>query len=205
VGLTGAALTLRSHVPLCLFVGLAYNFACFKAFSSNLAMDMVAPTVTLVLAFAASSTLNYFIEIKKKRWIEGAFSQFLSPVVLEQLKKNPAALKPGGERREMTVLFSDLAGFTTMSEMLAPEALVSLLNEYLTAMADEIVVDHGGYVDKYIGGERRWTIRSTRRRPASPRWQTSRNSRSSTSPSPSGNSRSSACASASTAAPWWSA
>jgi adenylate cyclase len=151
VGLTGAALTLRSHVPLCLFVGLAYNFACFKAFSSNLAMDMVAPTVTLVLAFAASSTLNYFIEIKKKRWIEGAFSQFLSPVVLEQLKKNPAALKPGGERREMTVLFSDLAGFTTMSEMLAPEALVSLLNEYLTAMADEIVVDHGGYVDKYIG------------------------------------------------------
>ncbi len=85
-----------------------------------------------------------------RKQIRDAFHHYLSPAVVEELVNDPAKLQLGGSRREITAFFSDVAGFTTISERLDPADLTSLLNEYLGAMT-EIILDEGGTVDKYIG------------------------------------------------------
>jgi adenylate cyclase len=94
--------------------------------------------------------MNYATEGKQKRFIKGAFKQYLSPVVIEELVHHPERLKLGGELRELSIFFSDVKGFTSISERLNPEELTALLNDYLTAMTD-IIYAHGGTVDKYEG------------------------------------------------------
>ena len=86
--------------------------------------------------------------LKKK--IKGAFQYYLTPSVVNEILKNPDMLKLGGEKKELTVMFSDIRGFTSISEKLDPESLVRLLNEYLTAMTD-IIFEFEGLLDKYIG------------------------------------------------------
>jgi class 3 adenylate cyclase len=82
--------------------------------------------------------------------IKGAFSHYLAPTVIDELVADPEKLRLGGERREITALFSDIAGFTTTSEGLAPEELVDLLNQYFTETCD-VVLRHGGTIDKIVG------------------------------------------------------
>ena len=89
-------------------------------------------------------------EQKEKRQVHGMFATFVSPDLVEELVKNPDMMKLGGEKRNLTVFFSDVAGFTSISEMLDAHDLVLLLNEYLTAMVD-IILEHRGTVDKYEG------------------------------------------------------
>ncbi|MDH5561198.1 MAG: adenylate/guanylate cyclase domain-containing protein [Deltaproteobacteria bacterium] len=93
---------------------------------------------------------QYFGEEKDKRFIKGAFQQYLSPEVINRLVDDPSLLKLGGEKKELTAFFSDLQGFSSVSESLKPEELVDLLNEYLTAMTD-IIMKYGGTVDKFEG------------------------------------------------------
>ncbi|MCP4755985.1 MAG: adenylate/guanylate cyclase domain-containing protein [Proteobacteria bacterium] len=93
---------------------------------------------------------KFFGEEKDKRFIKGAFQQYLSPKVIDRLVDDPSMLKLGGEKRELTAFFSDVQGFSTISESLTPEELVELLNEYLTAMTD-IVMKYDGTVDKFEG------------------------------------------------------
>jgi len=112
----------------------------------DLAIQFTGCGVTLFLA----GTLKYATEGRQKRFIKSAFKQYLSPHVIEQLLQDPDKLTLGGERRELTIFFSDLQGFTTISEGLSPEELTSVLNDYLTAMTD-IIQDTGGTVDKYEG------------------------------------------------------
>ncbi len=94
--------------------------------------------------------VNYSTEGRQKRYIKNAFKQYLSPAVIEQLISHPERLKLGGERRELSIFFSDLQGFTSISEGLSPEELTALLNEYLSAMTD-IIQEEGGTVDKFEG------------------------------------------------------
>jgi adenylate cyclase len=103
-------------------------------------------TLALVLALG----LNYAVEGRQKRFLKGAFRQYLSPVVIEQLVQHPERLQLGGETRDLTMYFSDIQGFTGFSETLAPEPLTALLNEYLTAMT-QAIYDEGGTMDKYEG------------------------------------------------------
>lgn len=93
---------------------------------------------------------KFFGEEKDKRFIKGAFQQYLSPKVIDQLVDDPKMLKLGGEKRELTAFFSDVQGFSTISESISPEELVELLNEYLTAMTD-IIMKYDGTVDKFEG------------------------------------------------------
>lgn len=97
-----------------------------------------------------AGAINYATEGRQKRFIKSAFRQYLSGDVIEQIIKDPSQLKLGGERRELTMFFSDLQGFSSFSEKLGPEALIALLNEYLTDMCD-IIMKEGGTVDKYVG------------------------------------------------------
>ncbi|MDR2193992.1 MAG: adenylate/guanylate cyclase domain-containing protein [Treponema sp.] len=111
--------------------------------------------VVLLAGIAASyliSTLyNYATEGKQKQYIKKAFSQYLSPLFIEQLIANPEQLKLGGERKEISIFFSDIQGFSTISERLQdPAVLTELLNDYLTFMTN-IILDSGGTIDKYEG------------------------------------------------------
>jgi len=104
----------------------------------------------ILLNWFAIVMYRFFGEEKDKRFIKGAFSQYLSPKVIEKLVNDPSMLKLGGEKREMTAFFSDIQGFSTISESLTPEELVVLLNEYLTAMTD-IIMKYDGTIDKFEG------------------------------------------------------
>ncbi len=122
----------------------------FWAYTLGFWLPIVAPAVAAAPALIATLALNYATEGKQKRFIKGAFKQYLSPVVIEELVEHPERLQLGGETRELSILFSDVKGFTSISEHLSPEQLTSLLNDYLTAMT-EIIYKHGGTVDKYEG------------------------------------------------------
>jgi adenylate cyclase len=111
---------------------------------------MAAPLLGTLTAFLAAALYNYTTEGSQKRFIKSAFSQYLSPAVIEQLLDNPSLLSLGGERREISIFFSDVQGFTTISENLDPARLTELLNDYLSFMTDTIL-DTGGTIDKYEG------------------------------------------------------
>ncbi len=123
----------------------------YYLFSQRLmVLNSVPPLLELSFVSLALPVYRFVLQEKEKRYIQGAFSQYLSPTVIEQIIKNPSLLKLGGTRKEMTVFFSDIAGFSSVSEILDSQALVKLLNEYLTAMT-EIVLHYNGTIDKYEG------------------------------------------------------
>lgn len=132
-----------------LLVGGGVAVIAWLVFARNaLVVPIVAPAFASLFSFLGSTSYVSIVEGRDKRRIKDAFGRYLAPSVVEQLMDNPPTL--GGDRRQISMLFSDLAGFTTMSEMLDPQKLVAVLNEYLHEMAD-LVKDEGGYVDKYIG------------------------------------------------------
>ncbi|MCL1811938.1 MAG: adenylate/guanylate cyclase domain-containing protein [Treponema sp.] len=122
---------------------IAYNTFC-------LWFPMVLPLAGLFVSFLTCTVYNYATEGSQRRFIKSAFSQYLSPIYIEQLISNPDQLKLGGERAEISIFFSDVQGFTTISENLDPDQLKELLNEYLTFLTD-IIQDSGGTIDKYEG------------------------------------------------------
>jgi len=120
------------------------------AYDKGLWLPLVIPEAAVIATIILALAANFATEGRQKRFIKNAFKQYLNPAVIEQLIQHPERLRLGGERRELSIFFSDLEGFTSISEALNPEDLTALLNEYLTAMT-EIVHDEGGTVDKYEG------------------------------------------------------
>ncbi|UCF97759.1 MAG: adenylate/guanylate cyclase domain-containing protein [Spirochaetaceae bacterium] len=150
-GLTGAAVSTAGRTALVyvIFLPLAPALS-LGAYALGWWLPLLAAELGVGLTLVSSSLVNYATEGRQKRYIKGAFKQYLSPEVIEQLIAHPERLKLGGERRELTIFFSDLQGFTSLSEGLSPEDLTSLLNEYLSAMTD-IIQEEGGTIDKYEG------------------------------------------------------
>ena len=108
------------------------------------------PSITILLIWAGVTIYRFLVTDKDKRFIRGAFQQYLSPQVINQLMDNPQLLTLGGERRVLTAFFSDVQGFSTISEQLDPTELVKLLNIYLTEMTN-LVTEVEGTIDKYEG------------------------------------------------------
>jgi len=137
-----------------LFVGAeVYGIILLANYSfgaHNYLIPVVPPIAAVFANYVGSAVYQYLTERKQKVMIKGMFSQYLNPHVVNELIAHPEKLKLGGERKELTVLFSDIAGFTSFSEKLAPEELVNVLNEYLSAMT-EIVLKNDGTLDKYEG------------------------------------------------------
>jgi len=114
-------------------------------------LPMITFLAGILASFITVTLYNYATEGSQKRFIKSAFSQYLSPKVVERIILDPSQLKLGGEKREMTAVFTDIRSFSTISEALGdPEKLVGLLNFYLTRMSD-IVLEHQGTIDKYEG------------------------------------------------------
>lgn len=113
-------------------------------------LNLVYPMVSFAGTYLALNTYRYLFSDRQKKQIRSAFSKYLDPNVVEQVTADPDRLSLGGERLELSVLFSDIRGFTSISEGLSPDSLVALLNEYLTDMT-KIVMHNKGLLDKYIG------------------------------------------------------
>jgi len=130
---------------------LGYILFCQYLFSSHgLVLNLVYPVTVIFFIYVTITAYRYFIETRQKRFIKNAFSTYLAPAVVKQLIDSPEGLNLGGEEREITAFFSDVQGFTSISEALTPHELVELLNEFLTEMTD-IILKHEGTVDKFEG------------------------------------------------------
>ena len=113
-------------------------------------IPLVAPTLSLALSIWMMDMLIGKAERKQRQFVQGAFSRYVSPAVVGQLVENPEALSISGIKREATFIFTDIAGFTTLSEKLTSEKLSEVLNEYLDG-ACQIILRYEGTVDKFIG------------------------------------------------------
>lgn len=154
--LMGALLPRFSIVVSLIFtVGLAilYVFGAYILFDTkNLICTFATPVLQIFLTFTIITVYRVLTEQREKKYIRQTFSKFVSKSVVDELLKDPEKLKLGGEKKVLTVLFSDIRGFTSLSEKLTPEELVKHLNEYLEAMT-EIVFKYDGTLDKYVGDE----------------------------------------------------
>jgi adenylate cyclase len=149
--LAGAFLTPGAAAIILTIVAGAYVAAAVVAVdNAALLLDLPFPLLTQALCFAAILMFRIIFEQAQQRALKGAMSQYLSPDVMEEVIRDPGGIKLGGDKREMTVMFSDIRGFTTLSETLEPDQLVHLLNRYLTRMSD-VIFKHQGTVDKYMG------------------------------------------------------
>ncbi|MBM3204973.1 CHASE2 domain-containing protein [Candidatus Uhrbacteria bacterium] len=129
---------------------IVWLVVAFIFFDRGWILDVIWPTIVLIFAFAILLFERWIATERERRAIRQTFGRYLSPIVVDKILQNPEQVLSGGERRRMSVLFSDLRGFTSLSEGLAPEKLVEVLNTYLESMT-RIVFDERGVLDKYIG------------------------------------------------------
>jgi len=124
---------------------------CWIGFSQyRLLFSPVVPLLSMLLAYGSAVAVNLLITEKESEFVRDAFAHYLSPAMVERLAQNHEALTLGGEERELTVLFCDIRGFTSLSEGLDPTELTNLLNDFLTPMTTALL-KRGATIDKYIG------------------------------------------------------
>ena len=124
--------------------------AAFGGYSAGYGWPLMLGLLSVTFALVGATLVNYATEGRQRAFIRNAFRYYLGDEVIEQILSDPSLLKLGGEKREMTVFFSDIESFSSFSEKLAPDALTALLNDYLSDMG-AIIREEGGYLDKYIG------------------------------------------------------
>ncbi|MBU0533337.1 MAG: adenylate/guanylate cyclase domain-containing protein [Candidatus Omnitrophica bacterium] len=138
-----------AYISLLLVAG--YSFAGFYLFHNmKIRLNMFYPLSSIALVYTTQALYRALTTERKAREIRGAFQTYVPPQIVDELIKNPEKLKLGGERKTVSILYSDVKGFTTISEKLSPEELVEFMNNYLTPMSD-IVFKYEGTLDKYIG------------------------------------------------------
>jgi adenylate cyclase len=131
-------------------LGIAYNFGIVYLFGQGQVANIIHINLAWILGSLGSFAYHYFTVEREKNNLRNIFSKYVSKDILEEMLRDPSKVKLGGEEKEATVFFSDVRGFTTLSEGLTPGQLTHFLNKYLTIMTD-IALRRRGVVDKYIG------------------------------------------------------
>ena len=149
--LLGALRSLRDGTLAVLGLLALYVGAALWLFAARgVWIELVPAGLAIALAHVGVTGYGYLTEGRERRFLRSAFARYVSPEVVEQLVRHPGQLALGGETRELTVMFADVAGFTSLSEGRAPREIVELMNECFTALT-EVIQGHGGTVDKFIG------------------------------------------------------
>jgi adenylate cyclase len=141
--LWGALFTLLS-------LGGSLGFSWYAFLKYKLLIDPVTPGIAIALIYLSESLIRIVSTEKEKKQVRDAFSHYMSPALVAQLAKNPESLKLGGETKELTLLFCDIRGFTTISEQFDAHSLTHFINQFLTPMTT-IILDRNGTIDKYMG------------------------------------------------------
>jgi adenylate cyclase len=144
----GGALASSATAALLIAVAFAASWAAFA--TQRLLLDPLLPALAVVLVFAVTMPLLLRLTDRERQFIRRAFDHYLSPALVERLAEDPAALTLGGENRELSVLFTDIRGFTSLAERLDPKMVTSLLNGFLTPMTD-VLLKNEATIDKYMG------------------------------------------------------
>lgn len=133
-------------------IATASGFSWWSYIDQRMLVDPVGPTVIIGMVFATSGIVRFMQTEVERRTVRSAFAQYLPPKVVEEIAKDPSKLKLGGTTRELTVMFCDIRGFTTIAEAFRadPQSLTRLINRVLTPLSQS-VLDSGGTIDKYIG------------------------------------------------------
>lgn len=129
---------------------LLINIVGFFVFDLGINWPFFIFSSTIIFVYISSLAQKYIMENQQRRFIQMAFAQYMNPALVRQLIANPGQLKLGGEKRTMTVMFSDVRGFTSLSEKISAEDLVSLLNAYMNEMC-QVILNNEGVIDKFIG------------------------------------------------------
>ena len=143
----------RQTLKLAGIIGLGvgyYGLVVYAFSASGVWLELVIPEGALATTYLVVATVEYLTEGKQRRQLRNVFDKYMAPEVVDEILRHPENIHLGGEKQELSVFFSDVAGFTTISEQLTPEVLVEVLNVYLSTMA-EVILQQRGNVNKYLG------------------------------------------------------
>lgn len=139
-------------VPIIAIIGSIYYASRYVFANQGILLDGIYPIISLSVVYGHAYTVKFITELNAKLQIKKQFGTYLSPAMVEKLQKNPELLKLGGDTRELSIMFTDVRGFTTISEHYGKDVqgLTKIMNRYMTAMTAKII-ENEGTLDKYIG------------------------------------------------------
>jgi adenylate cyclase len=140
------------HISIAVFFGgvLASVAVPCLLFINGLYLQVVPPFIAAVLSFAGAAAYSYAVEGKQRRFIKRTFDQYMDKTLVEHVLEHPEVIRPGGQKRRVTVFFADIAGFTTLAEQLPVERSAMILHDIFNAFT-EVIIRNKGVIDKYIG------------------------------------------------------
>lgn len=137
-------------LPFVIILIVGYVYLSYWMFLDGEWISMVYPLIGIILSFSISASTRFFVVEKKAKKIRLMFSSYVSKKVVDELVRHPEKAKVGGEKKLITVLFTDVRGYTTFSEKHTPEEVVSRLNEFLSEMTN-VIIQYDGTLDKFLG------------------------------------------------------
>ena len=151
IGFMSIHLSIIKSLTFVFILVVAYFFICIYFFiNNNLWIDIIAPSITIPFTSAIAFTYKYFIENKQKIVIKNLFQHYLQSSVVNELLQNPEKVKLGGTKKELTIFFSDIEGFSTIAESVQPEQLLKMINQYYAEISN-VILKYKGTIDQYAG------------------------------------------------------